>query len=110
MASTALFEALQYVPIIHTGTRDEIVAGLVREAESINRDGLMRLHAKGRELQRIAEELQTHGADLLLDRQESKSYLVFVDRHREDCEMMRSTKNLGSVCRCPELRRVPSCL
>lgn len=95
----------RYIPDIHLGTRDEIVAGLIREAVGINDDGMMRLRAKGRELQRISEELRKHGADLLLGTDEDEGYILFIDRHKDGCSAPDVAK-----CHCPAMRRIRSCL
>ena len=90
---------------IHTGSSNEIVAKLLAEAEDISTDGFMRLHAKCRELDRIAEELRELGVDFLCGTEEHEGEFTAVRDHADGC-----SRGVGSDCRCPPFWTAESCV
>lgn len=54
----------RYKPVEHTGTREQVILGLMREWWDINQDGAMRMHAREREMRRIEDRLIRMGLEL----------------------------------------------
>lgn len=85
----------KYEPVKHTGTRREIILGLMREWWDIDHDGMMRIHAQEREKNRIAAALLDLGIDLneehveegwLYAREGSKPHGPACDENHCGCE------------------------
>jgi len=55
---------VRYEPQVHTGTEEQRVLGLLDEYVGIESSGMMRIHAKDRECNRIARELGEMGYTL----------------------------------------------
>jgi hypothetical protein len=55
---------MRYQPQVHTGTEEQRVLGLLEEYVGIESDGMLRIHAKDRECNRIAGELNSMGYTL----------------------------------------------
>jgi hypothetical protein len=58
---------MRYQPETHTGTREEILRGLVQEFNSVIHSGMLRMHAQDRESVRIYEAIKALGALLMGD-------------------------------------------
>jgi len=54
----------RYEPVKHTGTRKEVILGLMREWWDIQQDGAMRMHAQERETRRIEDRILGMGLEL----------------------------------------------
>jgi len=94
----------KYVPRVHTGTRGQVIVGLLDEAEEIASSGYMRLHAQGREIERIRRLLLQLGVDLLRGTQEDAGWFLAVEGHVPGCPVAE-----GADCHCPPFRRFRSC-
>jgi hypothetical protein len=89
---------MQYIPSIHRGTDEEIINGLIQEAENISRGGMLRLHAKDREMRRVASQLKDLGIEIMEGTEEDAGYFIVVKLpHGDIC-----TEN---NCRCEPIRR-----
>lgn len=55
---------MRYEPQIHTGTAEQRVLGLLAEFVAIEHSGMLRIHAKSRERDRIQVELEAMGYSL----------------------------------------------
>jgi hypothetical protein len=93
----------RYIPETHAGTRDEIIRGLAAEAEAVAESGYMRMHAQGRELERIRDRLRELGADLLGETDEDgDEYLAVIPEHLAGCPFPGDT---SGECECPIIAR-----
>ena len=89
---------MQYVPPIQAGSRDEIIAGLLNEAEAISGNGALRLHAKDREIRRIRQQLAECGIELMDGCEEDQGMILATKLpHGDACT--------DKICRCKPIRR-----
>lgn len=92
---------MRYIPTVHTGTKEDIIRGLLEEAGSVSRDGMLRLHAKSRELRRIVAQLESVGATFLVGTGPDEGFFLVVTKHRAECQLDQT-----DVCKCPHFHRV----
>jgi hypothetical protein len=86
----------RYIPETHTGTKEEIIQGLIAEAEEIAECGYMRMHAQDRELRRIQAHLGMLGVDLLFGTGAEHGKILIVMEHLPGCQIETTRQ-----CECP---------
>lgn len=92
---------MKYTPQVHTGTPDQIIDGLIGEADEIIHSGFMRMHAQCRELSRIEDELKKLGVTMLDGIEDDEGQTLFVKDHNSDCQL----KETG-VCDCKPFKTI----
>ena len=90
----------RYIPETHTGTNEEIVDGLIREAKAIAEGGTMRMHAQQRELNRIQAALEARGVDMLWGDGPDDGQIIIVREHLPGCRVDETNR-----CDCPAAER-----
>lgn len=88
----------RYIPEQHTGTREQVVLGLLREWVNISQDGFMRLHAQEREMKRIEDELLGMGLEIRVGMEDEDGWFYAIKLpHGHTCT--------GEDCKCdPEFK------
>jgi len=77
----------KYEPVKHTGTREEVILGLMREWWDIQQDGAMRMHAQERETRRIEDRILSMGLELRAGSGKDDGWLFAVrPPHGQTCD------------------------
>jgi len=93
---------MRYQPETHTGTREEILRGLITEFNSVMHSGTLRLHAQDRESERIYDAIKTHGVLLMGD-----GLKWFAVEHKPECVPYWKDDGVWEKdCSCPNIVEV----